>query len=345
MENPDDVKFCRKCGKSFYLVTFKPYWLSIGLGVVLGLLITSLSYKLLGNDVILFATFVGAVAGGGITAVMAYNKNVMVDYDCNPSLNGALSGFITGIIALTSFVSTNHDAYIALANVISYAIWGFVGGTVGTVANLIRAKNIKWMIPFTAVIILTVVGIGCVITQNNTNGAYETAYANQFDPLYFDDLIQVEADPLLNTSTNDHAARISNLKEADTKYQRMVNITQNAQLWNKEMVKSGSSSIEKEYAQALGKYVDLRYNYYNEMELGIELEINGNRVEAEKHYKNAENLKPEIQNQETVLTEITNKNPKFKQYTDKRTSISKKFAEDEKQQSELMTFTFGCPYS
>ena len=193
------------------------------------------------------------------------------------------------------------------------------------------------------ILILVTITIGYAANEFFADDDYTIAYDNHLAPLDVNDLIQQEADTFLNAKTDTSEQRMSNLKEADTRYQRMNNLTKDAQLWNKKMVKDSTSNIKKEYAQALGDYTNLKYDYYNEMEVGIQLEINGDVTGAQTHYQNAKNLQPQIQKQENLLNTIANKDPGFKQYADKEIAQFNQFAEQKKETSGLMNFQSGGP--
>ncbi len=215
-----------------------------------------------------------------------------------------------------------------------------MGGTIGGIINWIREYNIKLTIPFVIALILIITVIGYISNQNYTNPEYDSAYTLQMGPLAFDDLIQLEADSFLNATVHNTQQKMTNLKETQKRYQRMENITGLAKSWNNQMVNSASSDVEKQYTHALGKYINLRYTYYKEMNTGIQLSINGDEKEAQSHYQNAKNLILQIKSQENILNIIANKDSQLKRFTDHELSIKKEFTEQRKRKGELMTFIF-----
>jgi hypothetical protein len=111
------------------------------------------------------------------------------------------------------------------------------------------------------------------------------------------------------------------------------------------MIGNSSSSIEKEYALALNQYLQLKRNYCMEMYTGIQLEINGNIKEAEKHYQNAEGLIPKIQSQNDQITAIVNKDPSFKNYiTEKRNEAKKSLNYEKNSPDHIHRFNFSVRY-
>ena len=356
-ENQEKEQYCKKCGKSLYELTFKeavsraifnPNWLNVGLGVAASFIVLAVFYGFMDAfDTFVYGMMPALLVGVAVTSILFRNKNVRAGYDYFPILSGAVTGLIAGFVVLIAIMAQyrGSEGLILLIFIPGYTFWGLMGGTIGGIINWIREYNIKLIIPFAVILILIVAFVGYSSNQNHTNSQYNSAYSNQMGPLVFDELIQAEADSFLNKTVNTTQQKITNLKEAQKRYQRMVGITKVAQSWNKQMVDIASSDVEKEYANALGQYVDLKYDYYNEMNTGIQLAIAGNEKEAQMHYQNAKNLMPHIKSQEKTLSAILNKDSTLKKSVDEELSVNKEAAEQEKQKGELMTFTFLGPDS
>lgn len=352
-ENSDDEKYCKNCGKSFYELTFNesvsraifnPSWLNVGLGVIASLIILAIFYGFLDAfDAFVYGMIPALLTGGVVTGILFYNRNVRANYDYIPSLSGAVTGLIAGFIVLVAILAQykGSDGLILLIYLPGYVFWGFVGGGIGTAINAIREENIKLIMPLAVFLILILSVGGYFLNQMTMDNHYETDYHNQLISLTYDDLLEIEADAFLNKTTNNVQQKMNNLKEAQKRYQRMQSITNDASLWNNKMISDATSDIKKEYAQSLGQYINLKLNYYNEMELGIESSINGNGKEAQIHYQNAKNLVPKIQNQENTITAIINKDPQFKQYVDQKIARFKEYAKYDQEKGELMTFPMG----
>jgi len=356
-ENQEKEQYCRKCGKSFYELTFKeavsraifnPNWLNVGLGVIASFIILAIFYGFMDAfDTFAYGMIPALLTGGAITGIQFYNLNVRANYDYVPSISGAVTGLIAGFAVLITIMAQyrGSNGLILFIYLPGYVFWGFVGGALGTIVNMLRKENIKLIVPLAAFLILILSVGGYFLNQSNMDTHYETDYDNQLLSLTFDDLLQTEADAFVNKTANSAQQNVNNLKEAQKRYQRMQNITKDASLRNNEMINDATSDIKKEYAQALGQYINLKLSYYDEMELGIKSSINGNSKEAQKHYQNAKNLVPKIQSQENLLTTINNKDTQFKQYVGQKIANSKEYAKYNQEQGELMTFPFGVPDS
>lgn len=354
-ENHEKEQYCKKCGKYFYELTFKeavsraifnPNWLNVGLGVTASFIILVVFYGFMDAfDIFVYGMIPALLVGGAVTGILFYNRNIRANYDYVPSLSGAVTGLITGFVVLVAIMAQykGSNGLILFIYLPGYVFWGFVGGALGTIVNMLRKENIKLIIPLAVFLILILSVGGYFLNQSNMDNKYETAYSNQLTVLSYDNLLQPEADTFLKASSTQK--KMSNLKEAQKRYQRMQNITKDASLWNNEMINDATSDMKKEYAKALGQYINLKLDYYDEIELGIESSINGNSKEAQKHYQNAENLAPEIQSQENLIATLINKDPQFKQYVDQKIAQFKEYAEYDKEKGELMTFPFVGPDS
>jgi hypothetical protein len=349
-ENPDGERYCKKCKKAFYEeLSFKnaiygvisgPNWFSIGVGVIIASIIAFIGYSITGPENIFFYSLLPAsLVGGGVTSILSYNRNIRAAYDYLPSLNGTLTGLIIGFAGVFLFMTSIGDSNgsIFLLFIPSYAVWGFLGGIIGTFVNVIREKNIKLIIPFIMGLIVIAVFIGYSLNQSDMDAEYKDSLGDQIYYLAFDDLMQPEADSILNAKVNSTQQKIKNLKEAQERYQEMKIITKKAQASNYEMINNTMSTNEKEYAQALGEYINLKYNYYNEMETGISLAINGDTDGARMHYQTAQDLISKIQSQENSLKTIVNKNPQLKQYMEDQAVYIEKTAKEDKSKNKTFT--------
>ena len=72
----------------------------------------------------------------------------------------------------------------------------------------------------------------------------------------------------------------------------MIEITNNGIIyWNKDMLKSSTSDIQKEYSKELGKYLELKLQYYKTKKQAIDLQIQGKtRTSTNKIQRSAKNI-------------------------------------------------------
>ena len=340
-DNPNDADICSNCGKPLYNNGFRLELTAVIVGTIVSLIFVAVSSVYAGSETTIFYGMMPvAFIGGCVTSVLAYKKK---EIDSNNTLsNATITGIVLNIAVIIGFLITSNSAdggpFILIIFLPGCIVASFMGGILGSVINVVREKGPKWIISTALILILVTITIGYAANEFFANEDYDLAYGNQLDSLAFDELLQPAADAFLNAKTDTSEQRMSNLKEADAQYQRMKEITQNNQHWNKKMVKDSTSNIKKEYAQALGNYTNLKYGYYTEMEAGINLTLTNNTKEAETHYQNAKNLQPQIQNQENILTTLPNRDQGFKQYTDQKIAESKQFAKSKI--DELMTFQF-----
>lgn len=335
-ENPDNVERCETCGKPPEEGKIRIYYAKIGIGSIIGLIVISLINYLYGVDAVLLSgLFVAVIVSGCITTVISYNKNFKVGYDYNPIIQGTIVGFIVSVLTMVMIISQDPSrGTVLFIFVPGLVFWGFLGSSLGIIINFIRERDIRLIIPLAIAIILICAAIGYTSNSNQISSSFDSSFRNQMTNLAFNDLIQVEADSYLNKSSNN----VSNLKEAQLRYKRMIQLTNEASQWNSDMLKSSSSDIEKEYTQALGKLINLKLEYYTEMEKGIELAINRDKKEAKTQYKNAKKLIPQIKKQEALLTTIASKDLEFQKYVNEVIASNKEFAQLEKSKNELMTF-------
>lgn len=342
-ENPDNPDFCIKCGKPFYLKKYNLDWNAIGGGAIAGIFTIAIIYSLCGLENTFYSGVGPAlIIAGAVGTILSYNKNLDAGYDLNPLLQGTLAGLIMGLGVVVALMSQSPDITF-LIFIISYAFWGFVGACLGAVVNIIRQKDIRLLIPLAIILILGLAAIGYLNTSIQTNNDYETEFSNTMTSIAFNNLIQVEADSYLNKTPKNSTDKISNLKEAQIRYQRMIELTKDAQLWNKEVLKHDSSSIQIEYAKAMAHYLDLKLEFYNETEKGIELALTGDTMGAKKQYNEAKKLIPQITKQKELLDSIASKDSEFKSFIDQIIKGSEDFAKLEKQKNELLTFTVLPP--
>jgi len=217
--------------------------------------------------------------------------------------------------------------------------WAFIGGCLGGIANYLRQKNQLLAIPFAISIFIAIGLAGYLYNDIQIENNYETDIENVLTVLAFNDLLEVEADSYLNNIARNSTEKISNLKEAQIRYQRMIEITKNAQLWNQKVLNSNPTSIRNEYSLAMSDYLNLKLNYYKKMEKGTELAIKGDRNGAKIQYNNAKKLLPQISKQKKLLDVIINKNPEFKLYIGQKIDGNKEFAQLEKQRNELLSYS------
>lgn len=342
-ENPDDVVFCEKCGKPFYIKKYWIDWKAIIGGAIAGFILLTIIYLFLGKtDTFFFGVGPSLIFAGAIASFLAYNKNIDAGYDINQLLQGAAAGFIVGLVVIILMIA-DSSAGMLIIFLPSYTFWGFFGGCIGGIANLLRQKNKLLIIPL---VIMIIIGAGTVVYLFNsieTDNHYDTQMSNVMCGLAFNNLLKIEADSYLSNVTTSNVNKISNLKEAQKRYQRMIEITNDALLWNEVALKVNSTPLRTEYSQAMQEYLNLKLKYYQEMESGIELSIKGDSAVAKTHYKNAKKLLPEIEKQKTVLNNIANKTPEFKAFIEQQRSESLAFAKMEQGKNELLTFPISPP--
>ena len=328
-DNSDDAERCKKCGRVlgeswWHNQNYRLYWEAVAGGLLTTLILYSISYLLFGlGNTLAFGTIPILLTVGAVTTIIAYRKET-------DTTNSLINSLVVGLIIGFSFIacamgSAGDPPVMILIFIPSLALWTMAGGTIGTVINVALEKGRKSTLIVVAIII-SIIALGAYgahmfdVTSHYDNGAYvSTSELNSLDT------IQPEADAYLNAPYNTSKERLSNLNNAKVKYESMVNITNDAQPQVDEMIGNSSSSIEKEYALALNQYLQLKRNYCMEMYTGIQLEINGNIKEAEKHYQNAEDLIPKIQSQNDQITAIVNKDPSFKNYITEKRNETKKF--------------------
>lgn len=313
-ENPENEKYCSNCKMPLNEKSgsYDLKWNSIVIGVVAAVILLGVSYILFGSsNTFFFGMIVAAFIGGCFTCVSAYNKDIKAADDINPLFNGIIAGLIIGFPVI--FLGPSLVILIP-----GYVVFAFLGGALGFLINFLRQKNTLWVIPLLAVIIIVVSFAGYSYNQTANNAYYYESYGESMVSMGLADVVQLDAEILLNEPVNTTSQRIENLRVAEKKYQRMKYLMEIPIKETDEMENLASTELKKEFVMAFKEYISLKTNYYNEMELAINLTINRNEREAQIHFKNAENLRLQIKNQENLLTTIANKDPQFKQYIDKQ---------------------------
>ena len=347
-DNPDTAERCQKCGRSLNNETWwnnKKFRLDIRAviwGILTAVILSVTAYYLFGaSNTFLWGLFIIPFVSGCVTTVLAYRKETNNN---NAILNSLVTGIIIGVIVVMGATIALHSVRttiepIALMWIPSIAIIALLGGLLGSIINTAIENGKKSAVIITAVLIGAIALGGYGIYQFELNASYDNgAYVLSLE-LDFMDIIQSEADAYLNAPYTTPPQRLSNLKNAEVKYERLVNITNAAKPQSDEMIGNSSSSVKEEYAVAMGAYLQLKHNYCTEMYKGIQAEISGNAAEAQKHYQNAQNLIPQIQSQNNQITVIINKDPSFQQYITGTRDEAKRNVERHK--SENMTYYMG----
>ena len=345
-ENPDDVIYCENCGKSFYTNKFKLDWKAIGGGAIAGFILLTLLYLLWGkSNTFYFGLGPTLILSGAVAAFLSYNKNIESGNDLNQILQGIVAGLIIGIVAVIALMiaDPSSGSGIFLIFIPGYLFWAFIGGCIGGIANYLRQKNKLLIIPLAISIIIAISLAGYLYNDIQTENKYELNIGNTMTSLAFSDLLEVEADSYLHKTANNSTDKISNLKEAQIRYQRMIERINNAILWNHEVLDSNPTPIRNEYSQAMADYLNLKLNYYTKMEKGVELAIKGDTIGAKTQYNEANKLIPQIKTQEKLLETIQSKDPEFKNYISIKINQSKKYTQMIKQRNELLSSQFSPP--
>ena len=344
-DNPDDAERCKKCGRVFgeswsHNKNYRLYWRAIGYSLVVGSIMAIVGYFLFGaSNTLAYGMISIPFVAGCIVTVLSYRTE---PDSTNSFINALVVGLIIGfavVMGLFGFAFFSGDTAPVMMIILipGLTIWALFGGALGTLINAAIESGKKSTITITILLIASIALIVYGAYQFNVNANYSNgAYMSAYD-LDFVDIIQPEADAYLNAPYSTSEERLSNLKNAKVKYERMLNITVGTKPQVDEMIGNSTSSIKKEYALAMGQYLQLKHDYCLEMYTGIQLEINGNTAEAQKHYQNAKALIPKIQSQNDQITAIINKDQSFKSYiTEKRNEAREYSGRD---RAENMTFT------
>ncbi len=347
-DNLDSAERCKKCGvplnnKSWLNnENFRLDTRAVVGGLITAVILSVIGYFMFGaSNTFAFGMFPIPFVGGCVTTVLAYRKEADTN---NSLLNSLATGVIIGISVVVGVYAAGDLAGTTIEPIIfmwipSLAALSFFGGILGNFINIAIENGKKSTITITAILITVIALTGYGIYQFELYASYENGVNGLSYDLDFIDIIQPEADAYLTAPYTTSEQRMSNLKSAEVKYGRMVNITNDAKPQSSEMIGNSSSSIREEYAQAMGQYLQLKHQYCTEMYMGIQSEINGNITDAQEHYQNAQNLIPQIQSQNTQITIIINKDSSFKEYITGRIDEVKHVTEMHK--SENMTFYIG----
>lgn len=339
-ENPDNVVYCENCGKSFYANKFKLDWKAIGGGAIAGFILLTILYILWGkSNTFYFGVGPTIIFAGAIASFLSYNKNVEAGNDLNQILQGIVAGLIIGLVVVLALMTADPSSGIFLIFIPGYLFWAFIGGCIGGIINLLRQKNKLLVIPFAITVIIAIGLAGYLYNDIQTENNYEKNIGNTLVDLAFNELLELEAESYLNETPNNS----SNLKEAQIRYQRMIELTNDAILWNQEVLNSNPTPIRKEYSQAMSDYLKLKLNYYTKMEKRIELTLKKDLEGAKIQYNEAKKLIPQIKTQEKLLEKIQNKDPEFNNYIAIQINEARNFAQVKKQGNELLSFPCSPP--
>lgn len=333
-ENPDDVECCVKCGKGVNENKYRICWIPVGIGAVVGVILLFILRALMGDGNLLLATFIPWVMlSGAIATVLSYDKNVSAGYDFNPLISGIISGTIAGLLILAGTpVDVTGISVLGFSSIIGCIFWAFAGTIIGIIINLIREKDKRLFIPTIIVIAAIVLSIGYISNSMTTNDDFETAFSKQIMILEFDNLLQAEADSFIKNSTNSNGNK-SDLKKAQGNYQKIIDITNNGIIyWNKDMLKSSTSDIQKEYSKELGKYLELKLQYYKTKKQAIDLQIQGKTIQAQIKYKEAQKLLPQIKAQEKRINNTLEKDPELQKKVKEEIESDKRYVKRYKEE-------------
>ena len=333
-ENSDNIGYCKKCKQPLTKNEGSDYKLdgiSICIGVIVSIVLLAASFSLVSIGMIYMVIPIVFLTSC-IAGILA-KKNIN-----NSAVNGAVTAFIAAIIFIITYIIVANMGFAIIVSVFGLTLIGILGGALGGLINQITSMEMKRKIAIFLILILVVSIAGYTFYQHRMEAKYDDNYVSQMFIMGLADTIQPEADADLNMKINTTNQKKTALNDAKTKYDRMKYLAGETKTWNMEMMGHASSNIEKEYCLALEKYVDLRYNYYNEMDTGINLSINGNEKEAQIHYQNAKKLIPEIQNQENTLKIIASKDPEFQKRIEELTRQVK--LSIEKSKSKRMDYYF-----
>ncbi|MDP3035453.1 MAG: zinc ribbon domain-containing protein [Methanobacteriaceae archaeon] len=341
-ENPDDVECCKKCGKGVNENKYRICWIPVGIGAAFGVILLFILRALMGDGNLLLATFIPWVMlSGAIATVLSYDKNVRAGYDFNPLISGIIAGTIAGLLILAGTpVDDSGISVLGFSSIIGCIFWAFAGTIIGIIINLIREKDKRLFMPTIIVIAAVLLSMGYISNSMTTNWDFETAFSNQIMILEFDNLLQAEADSFIKNSTNSNANN-SDLKKAQGNYQKMIEITTNAVLWNKKLLKSSTSDTQKEYSAELGKYIELNLQYYKTKKQAIDFQIQGKTIQAQIKYKEAQKILPQIKAQEKIINNTLEKDPELQKRVKAKIESDKRYVKRYKE--ELITDSFETP--
>ena len=338
-DNPDDVERCEKCGKRVNESKYRICWIPVGIGAAVGVILLFLLRALMGNGNLLLATFIPWVMLSGFVAtVLSYDKNVRAGYDFNPLISGIIAGSIAGLLILAGTpVDYSGISVIGFSSIIGCVFWAFAGTIIGIIVNLIREKDKRLFIPTIIIIAAVLLSIGYISNSMTTNWDFEAALNNEYIALAEGDLLKVEADYFLNKSYSSENQHEKNLKEAQKRYNKVIEFTSSALLWNSEALNSSNSDIQKEFFLSMEKYIELKLQYYTLNKEAIDIEIKGKTKQAQAKYKEAQKLLPKIKAQEKIVTSILQKDTQLEKEVESIKESTLGFAKHEQENGELLT--------
>ena len=344
-ENSDDVGSCKKCGKGVNENKYWICWIPVGIGAAVGVILLFILRALMGDGNLLLATFIPWVMlSGAVATVLSYDKNVRAGYDFNPLISGIIAGTIAGLLILAGTpVDYSGISVIGFSSIIGCVFWAFAGTIIGIIVNLIREKDKKLFILTIILIAAVLLSIVYISNSMTNNGDFEGAISTEYLDLAEGDLLKVEADYYLNktyTTTKQHKA---NLKEAQKRYNKIIELTSNALLWNSEALNSTNSDIQKEFFLSMEKYIELKLEYYTLNKEAIDLEIKGKTKQAQKKYKEAQKLLLQIKAQKKLMNNNLQKDPELQQQIETEIKSSQDYAKEEQKNGRLISASTITP--
>jgi 23S rRNA pseudoU1915 N3-methylase RlmH len=149
-------------------------------------------------------------------------------------------------------------------------------------------------------------------------------------------MLKAEADYYLNKSYTSEKQHKKNLKEAQKRYDKIIELNLNALFWNEDGKNNTNSDIQKEFFLSMEKYIELKLQYYTLNKDAINLELQGKTKQAQNKYKEAQKLLLQIKAQEKVITISLQKDPELQKEiaTIKQRAI--KFTKYEQENGELL---------
>jgi hypothetical protein len=344
-ENSEDTEICKKCGKGVNENKYQICWIPVGIGAAVGVILFFLLQALMSDGDLLLGTFIPwAMLSGAVATVLSYDKNVSDGYDFNPFISGIIAGTIAGLLILASLASAFVSFFdlMRFSLIIGCILCAFAGTIIGIIINIIREKDKRLFIPIIIVVVTIVLSIGYVSNSMTTNGDFKLALTDQIMILELDNLLQAEADSFIKNSTDSNGNK-TDLKKAQANYQKMIEITNNGIIYfNKDMLKNSTSDIQKEYSKELGKYLELKLQYYKTKKQAIGLQIQGKTRQAQNKYNEAQKLLLQIKAQEKRINNTLEKDPELKKMVKYEIEHNKRFVK--KYKGKLINDSFIPQY-
>ena len=338
-ENSEGAEICKKCGKGVNERKYRICWIPVGIGAAVGFILLFMLRALMGEENLLLHSFTPWIMlSGAIATVLSYDKNLSGGYDFNPLISGIISGTIAGLLILAGTpVDDSGISVLGFSSIIGCIFWASAGTIIGIIINLIREKDKRLLIPTIIVIATIVLSIGYISNSMTTNWDLEAGLNNEYVALEEGDLLKVEADYYLNKSFSSEKQHEKNLKEAQKRYNKVIEFTSSALFWNSEAFNSSNSDIQKEFFLSMEKYIELKLQYYTLNKEAIDLEIKGKTKQAQAKYKEAQRLLPKIKAQEKIVTSILQKDPQLQKEVESIKENTKKYVQHEQENGELLT--------